>query len=626
MLIFNYKLFRACVPEGLIRRFPQNNLQLMIQSGAKGSAVNAIQISCALGQIELEGQRPPLSSAGRTLPSFWQFDTTPRAGGFVDQRFLTGINPQELFFHTMAGREGLIDTAVKTSRSGYLQRCIIKHLEGITVQYDGSARDHDGSVIQFRYGEDGLDVGRATFLNPKQFPFLLKNAQALRDSCVPKRFANANMNLDDSERAYRRIKRHRRKFLTASNQNPFGGRVFSSGFTEFSSSPNVVGLPKNVIQDKWFELSEEDKNEFNARAIKLPDAVDDQFNPYTTLGALPEKILDQIDEIYNSSNGDKEFRHALYWKGFRSYVEPGENVGLLAAQSIGEPSTQMTLNTFHFAGRGEMNVTLGIPRLREILMTSGENIATPTAEINIRSTATEENIEMLKQTFNRIYLKNCLKKVTIKESIDIIPVGASRVYEIGIEILPGSSRESFAKHLTRKRILKRMEESFASQICRSVMTKIRNAQDAVAISHKKATQSSAREAEDDEGGSGRRRGNDDDGMSSDEEVNEGAEDANEARLRNRHIDDAAEYEGEEVEEVAVQPGNQNMFETFAAMAEEDEGEEEEEADNDDDVDMMDENGDASSKDVSDNLRRQVCFSFLLTFLFKILIINLHFRP
>lgn len=77
------------------------------------------------------------------------------------------------------------------------------------------------------------------------------------------------------------------------------------------------------------------------------------------------------------------FKRAIYWKGLRAFADPGECVGLLAAQSIGEPSTQMTLNTFHFAGRGEMNVTLGIPRLREILMTSSKNISTPMAEVSI---------------------------------------------------------------------------------------------------------------------------------------------------------------------------------------------------------------------------------------------------
>lgn len=96
---------KQCIPSGLLKNFPQNNLQLMVQSGAKGSVVNCMQISCLLGQIELEGRRPPLMISGRSLPSFLPYDPSPRAGGFVDGRFLTGIRPQEYFFHCMAGRE-----------------------------------------------------------------------------------------------------------------------------------------------------------------------------------------------------------------------------------------------------------------------------------------------------------------------------------------------------------------------------------------------------------------------------------------------------------------------------------------------------------------------------------------
>jgi DNA-directed RNA polymerase I subunit RPA1 len=96
---------RACIPSGLLKIFPYNNLQLMIQSGAKGSTVNAMQISGLLGQIELEGRRPPHMVSGKTLPSFTRYDTAPRAGGFVDGRFMTGIKPQEFYFHCMAGRE-----------------------------------------------------------------------------------------------------------------------------------------------------------------------------------------------------------------------------------------------------------------------------------------------------------------------------------------------------------------------------------------------------------------------------------------------------------------------------------------------------------------------------------------
>ncbi|CAG2115102.1 unnamed protein product, partial [Medioppia subpectinata] len=163
----NNKITEVCLPSGLISKFPYNNLQMMIQAGAKGGSVNAIQISCLLGQIELEGRRVPLMMSGRSLPSFKPYETDPRAGGFVAQRFMTGIRPQEFFFHCMAGREGLIDTAVKTSRSGYLQRCLIKHLEGLVVNYDMTVRDSEGSVVQLLYGEDGLDILKSQMLKEK---------------------------------------------------------------------------------------------------------------------------------------------------------------------------------------------------------------------------------------------------------------------------------------------------------------------------------------------------------------------------------------------------------------------------------------------------------------------------
>jgi len=129
---------------------------LMVLTGAKGSTVNQSQVSCLLGQQALEGRRVPRMSSGRTLPSFSPYDPSPRADGFIVDRFLTGIRPQEYYFHCMAGREGLIDTAVKTSRSGYLQRCLVKHLEELKVAYDHTVRDGEGGVVQFLYGEDGL--------------------------------------------------------------------------------------------------------------------------------------------------------------------------------------------------------------------------------------------------------------------------------------------------------------------------------------------------------------------------------------------------------------------------------------------------------------------------------------
>lgn len=164
----------ACLPAGLAKPFPWNQMQSMTISGAKGSGVNANLISCNLGQQVLEGRRVPVMVSGKTLPSFRAFDTHPMAGGYVCGRFLTGIKPQEYYFHAMAGREGLIDTAVKTSRSGYLQRCLIKGMEGLRAEYDSSVREaSDGSIVQFLYGEDGLDITKQVHLN--DFGFLAEN-------------------------------------------------------------------------------------------------------------------------------------------------------------------------------------------------------------------------------------------------------------------------------------------------------------------------------------------------------------------------------------------------------------------------------------------------------------------
>ena len=105
------------------------------------------------------------------------YDPNPRASGYVSDRFITGLRPQDFFFHCMAGREGLIDTAVKTSRSGYLQRCLIKQLESLMVSYDMTVRDNDGSIVQFMYGDDGVDVMETKFLD--KFKFLERNYHSM---------------------------------------------------------------------------------------------------------------------------------------------------------------------------------------------------------------------------------------------------------------------------------------------------------------------------------------------------------------------------------------------------------------------------------------------------------------
>ena len=116
-----------------------------------------------MGQQNVEGKRIPFGFRHRTLPHFIKDDYGPESRGFVENSYLAGLTPTEFFFHAMGGREGLIDTAVKTSETGYIQRRLIKAMESLMVQYDGTVRNAQQQVVQFLYGEDGMDGATVEF-------------------------------------------------------------------------------------------------------------------------------------------------------------------------------------------------------------------------------------------------------------------------------------------------------------------------------------------------------------------------------------------------------------------------------------------------------------------------------
>lgn len=424
----------VCLSEGLLEKFPYNNLQLMVQSGAKGSTVNTMQISCLLGQIELEGKRPPLMISGRSLPSFPPHDVSPRAGGFIDGRFMTGIQPQEFFFHCMAGREGLIDTAVKTSRSGYLQRCLIKHLESLAIAYDHTVRDADHSVIQFAYGEDGLDVLKCQFLRKDQFLFLDTNSSAVVSQSVLDKLKDTDSK--DVIKSLKSLKKWKKKF-----GSPFE-KVRTSGFTQFSYlTKKEIDLedimPTDLTRDpyywelekRWRNLDEDEKQQYVRK--KCPDPLPSKMSPEFKFGVISEQLDDLVQSYLKKRHASAfdeytekhKFVDVMNAKYLESMAAPGEPVGLLAAQSIGEPSTQMTLNTFHFAGRGDMNVTLGIPRLREILMTASAKLKTPNMDIPFRDDIPDltKKAERLRQKLNRVTVADVLEKIDVQCEIVIRP-------------------------------------------------------------------------------------------------------------------------------------------------------------------------------------------------------------
>ena len=426
-------VIKACLPNGLQMRFPYNNFSMMVLTGAKGSAVNQSQISCFLGQQALEGQRVPIMVSGKTLPSFRAYDTSIRAGGFITDRFLTGIKPQEYYFHCMAGREGLVDTAVKTSRSGYLQRCLIKHLEELKVTYDMTVRDSNSNVVQFLYGEDGLDTVSANILggSANQMLFLAKNSTAyIHKYSIFQGFMDQGFNEQEGIKYHKLIKKAKESKNTNISK-PSQNMKFSKKSIVTARKkirPNLA-WSRNNMHKKWFvaeiikvrsKQTNQNRVEYDLRYLDgsiekyvpakmkitsrailsgnenfisatgmvdvirpgIPDPALGTLDINNCLGSCSEKFQEGIDN-YIKSNPDNviglptennntiaasAFRLLMWIKYMRSFACPGEAVGCIAAQSVGEPSTQMTLNTFHLAGHGGANVTLGIPRLREIIM------------------------------------------------------------------------------------------------------------------------------------------------------------------------------------------------------------------------------------------------------------------
>ena len=137
-----------------------NRFVIMVNAGSKGSDLNISQMIAALGQQNVDGKRIPYGFDSRTLPHFNKFDDSPTARGFVESSYINGLSPTELFFHAQGGRVGLIDTAVKTSQTGYIQRRLIKGLEDCKVGYDMTVRNNKNKIIQFRYGDDSVDTVR----------------------------------------------------------------------------------------------------------------------------------------------------------------------------------------------------------------------------------------------------------------------------------------------------------------------------------------------------------------------------------------------------------------------------------------------------------------------------------
>ncbi len=273
--------------------FPEENpVTYMIRSGGRGSILNITQMACCVGQQDLEGKRIDIGFNDRTLSFFKKRDLSPESRGFIRSPFNKGLRPDEFFFQAMTGRSSLMDTALRTPRSGYLYRRLANALQDLKKEYDGTVRDSNNNVIQFVYGDDGLDVSK-------------------------------------------------------------------------------------------LHIQEE--------------------------------------------------------------MDPGEAIGIITSQSFGEPSTQMVLRTFHFAGVSEMQVTQGLPRLIEIF-DARKKPSSPKMEIHLKS---KYNNEKNARTFAEKIKEIKVSDITSEINLDF----SNKQIELVID------KEGIKQsHITPKKVVEKLKK------------------------------------------------------------------------------------------------------------------------------------------------------------------------
>ena len=396
----------------------ENRLLAMVRSGSKGEPLNVAQMMACLGQTAIEGKRVPYGFTDRTLPHYKKYDDSAEARGFIESSFIRGLTPQEFFFHAMSGREGLIDTAVKTADTGYIQRQLVKSMEDLTVQHDGTVRDTNNNIVQFHYGEDGIN---ATKIETQSLPIGKLSQEEIRTQ-----FGMAGVDwatvLKDG------IVRENDSELVAEyvedllfDQRMMVEGVFQSKSLDSGSVFAPVNLARWVLNTKTrFALKANEKTDLTpSYVLEGIKKVMNRTHPYHKIWcALLRFHLAQHKLIVKERFTKEAFEmliEIIVVTHMKSWVQPGDQVGIVAAQSIGEPATQMTLNTFHQAGVASKSaVTRGVPRLRECLkVTQNPKATSLTITLKPEYRSNKEKAREVVQDLELTILRNITEKVAI---------------------------------------------------------------------------------------------------------------------------------------------------------------------------------------------------------------------
>ncbi len=380
-----------------------NGLHSMVKAGAKGSNMNQMQLMGFIGQQTVCGRRIQPCFGKRSLPHFVRGDVGADSGGFIRNSFLTGMTPTEFFFHMSGSREGTVDTACKTEKSGYLERREVKVLEDYSTDQFGVVRGAKNKILQFEYGDDGFD---AQFLEKCDVTMWKMTKEQFVERFV----------IRPAPTEARRGEKHawpkwlgdcaalhcRGKFMSTTLHSE---ELYKFALALHSEELQKLAFDRKWINKRWAPPSEGrvqmpvdiDRLIQTARARPAVDAEDlreEEEAVISEAAQLLQKISDGKQMIYlsnlraglsskNICHTNRLKRSQFDWlkreierKITRAKIAPGEPVGVNAGHAISEPSTQMTLNTFHHAGMTQSHVAQGIPALEELLACSEDTAKT----------------------------------------------------------------------------------------------------------------------------------------------------------------------------------------------------------------------------------------------------------
>ena len=347
---------------GLKSLSTDNRFVIMVNAGSKGSDLNISQMISCLGQQNVDGKRIPYGFEDRTLPHYTKYDDSPASRGFVESSYINGLSPQELFFHAMGGRVGLIDTAVKTSSTGYIQRRLIKGLEDLMVNYDMTIRTNKNKIVQFSYGDDNFDtikvenqelpIGEMSIQDiyaHYNLPEENKKAKTLSNMFIKPALARYRKQMEETNEKCKKYT----DFILEMRDNVVKN-IFNNKEEKIVRVPvafnyiinNIIGQ-QSINSNSLVDITPLEAFELIENVFKQLEQI--YFaNPNLLFKVLYFYYLSPKDLLFNKRFNRKALEillETIILSYKRAIIAPGEMVGMIAAQSIGEPTTQLTLNS-----------------------------------------------------------------------------------------------------------------------------------------------------------------------------------------------------------------------------------------------------------------------------------------